>query len=216
MLNLIEKIKVFIMVRIIWNVFPSKKLEMIRQYEATEDDSAWQLLYGMKQIDDPGQKAELFTQALEEAHHAELFRELYKKETKQKLHKVSYEKKPLYAQKKHAWKLFVYCLIGEESAAKRFDHIANHLPQGAMRSTLQGIVADEIGHIHKAKELINVEGIAQDKIAKEINQINLRRFKEAWMRSGRHITTWITDMLLLCLYFILVPFFAVMKNRSLT
>lgn len=73
-LNLLDQIKVFLGVRGLWKLFPSHRIKCLLQFEATEDNSAWQLLWACNQLNNPEQKAELFSQFLEEAHHAELFR----------------------------------------------------------------------------------------------------------------------------------------------
>jgi rubrerythrin len=214
MFKKLEKFKVCFIVTVVWRLLPSKKIEMIKHYESTEDDSAWQLLLGMKNISNPSQKAELFAQAMEEAHHAELFRKLYQYETGLSIHKIFYPKKALYNDPSNMWRLFIYCLVGEEAAAQRFDYISEYLEEGLMKKTLSSIVQDEIGHIHKAKELIKVEGQSKQVIHKEINSIKLARFKESWLRSGRQITTLVTDFLLTAIYIIFVPIFSLTNRKG--
>ena len=197
------------MIKIAWRLFPAKKIETIRLFEATEDDSAWQLLSAMKLVDSAHEKAELFSQALEEAHHAELFRSLYASESNSKFIKMTDEKTLLYSQKKDAWKLLVYCLIGEEAAAKRFQKIAQVLPAGPMKKSLKRIIADEIGHVDKARELIEIACKSKKAVKKEIAIIKRKRFMQSWLRMGRQITGFFIDILLFIIYFLFAGLFSI-------
>ena len=207
-MKLLEKIKLFVVINVIWRVFPSKKHEIMRVFEATEDDSAWQLLNGIKMTHNPEAKAELFLQALEESHHAELFRELCKKEFNTGFQKYFHEKKALYKLDEDSWKLPVYCLIGEKSAADRFQNIVDVSPNNLLKKTLKKIVADEIGHIHKAQEQIEVDNKSQDEVNAEVKKIIRKRFLESWMRSGRKITNFLINILLFIIYVSIGPVFA--------
>lgn len=214
----IEIIKVWFSIKIIWKVFPKKIPAAIRLYEATEDDSAWQLLYGMKLVEDHKKRAELFAQAVEETHHGELFRNLHAEMFQEKFHKFTNKKFPLYRGKENAWRLFVYCLIGEADAAERFDQIQKFLPEGPFKNVLKQIVADEIGHIHKAKLLLKADGKNNREINKEIQKITWNRLKEGWMRAGRQVTSFIIDLLLTIIYFVmglLFSPFTIQKEKKL-
>ena len=69
----------------VWRFFPQRKLAALQEFSQTELDSAWQSLYAYEFVNDPKLKAELFSHALEEFHHANLFSKLHD----------SYEKAPM-------------------------------------------------------------------------------------------------------------------------
>ena len=215
MINFFDKVKIFVATHIIWKLFPMKKLETLRLFEATEDDSAWQLLYGMKLVDSPSEKAEFFLQAIEEAHHAELFRQLFAQESTMQFKKLQTEKNLLYSKKCDSWKMPIYCLVGEKAAVTRFQNIIDVSRDEVINRTLKKIVADEVGHIHKAKELIEVDGKDTKEVHREIKKIIRKRFYEAWLRSGRQITGTLITIILFTIYFSLGGIFAqILKLQS--
>lgn len=205
-----EKVKIYIIVHWVWRLFPQLKWSTLRLFQATEDDSSWQLLRGVEVAPKAEQKAELFAQAMEEAYHAQCFRELYKSESTFQFYPYQSEKKLLYANRKDHWKLPIYCWVGEKSAAQRFQNIVNVSPSGRLKKTLKQIVADEVGHIHKAEKLIQVEGADPLSIQKEIQSIKRKRLWQGWKRSGRQITGWILQVLLFFIYWVFAGPFALM------
>src|SRR3954466_8772322 len=82
-------------VRGFWRKNPKAILARIQSFEATEDDSAWQLLHAAAALPEPHVKAQLFLQSMEETHHAEIFRALYKQSAGRPVPKISVERRPL-------------------------------------------------------------------------------------------------------------------------
>ena len=217
LLRCFDKIKIYIIVNFLWKIIPSKKLETLRNFEATEDDSAWQLLNGIKITSDSSEKAEFFLQALEENHHAELFRELCKKYGHGKFQKYFSEKKPLYSLKEDSWRMPIYCLVGEKAAAERFQNIIDVSQNSLLRVNLQKIVSDEVGHIHKAEEQIKIDGKSKKEVSTEMKKIIRKRYLEAWMRSGRRITGLLINTLLFIIYITfgsIFSFYLMLKRLS--
>jgi hypothetical protein len=176
--------------------------ERIRAFEATEDDSAWQLLHACTRIADPSVKARLFLQAMEEAHHAEVFRGLYEESSGKKLRKLQVVRKPIF-QPEAPWKLFAYCAVGEAAAASRFRHIAEALPPGRFREALQKILAEEEGHIGLAEALVSLSGRTAGEVNAEIARIRLVRAWESWLRFGRGLSGLVSRGLLNASYFLM-------------
>lgn len=174
--------------------------ERIRVFEATEDDSSWQLIHAAKSISNPKMKADLFLQSLEEAHHAEVFRGLYQESSGKKLKKMNVARNPIF-QPQAPWKLFAYCAVGESAAASRFRHIAESLPEGSFKRSLEKILQEEEGHIELAEDLVSLTGQDQRLVDQEIRAIRLRRAWEAWLRAGRTITQALSRALLSLTYF---------------
>lgn len=214
---LLDKIKVFFGIRGIWSLLPSHRTKCLLQFEATEDDSAWQLLWACNHLENPEQKAELFSQVLEEAHHAELFRTYIRKFSPMAYHRISLERKPLYLNKQDIWKYFPYCIVGETEASQRFSHICNNLNTATienkeLQQLFKKILADEVGHIHKAEQLASELQLPAQTLAREIATIRRRRFTEHWLRLGKKTVSPISTGLVLLTYFILLGPFALIAN----
>jgi hypothetical protein len=198
--NEFDRIFVKLLVRGGWKNSPARISKRIQSFEATEDDSAWQLLHAASRLKDPRIKAQLFLQAMEEAHHAEIFRALYKQTSGTQLTKVSVERKPIYYGQE-AWKLFAFFAVGEKSAARRFRSIADQLEDGPFRTSLTKILEEEEGHVEMANELTSVTGQSAKAIRQELMLVKLRRAGEAWLRLGRHLTSIISRVLLNIAYY---------------
>ncbi len=212
MLKLYKRFLVFLGIRLIWGVFSGVKWNALLQFEATEDDSAWQLIWAFNHVEDPSQKAQLFGQILEEAQHAEMFRKYILKHHPEKWSgipgRMVMSRRALYSGE-HVWKYFPYCVVGEYAAAARFSEISSSLSQGdsELKGVFDRIISDEVGHIHKARELANELGLPEEKLKKEIKNITLQRFWEQWLRSGRKILAPVAVSCVLFVYFIFLgPF----------
>lgn len=174
--------------------------ERIKTFEATEDDSAWQLLHACTKIEAPKMRAKLFLQAMEEMHHAEVFRALYKQTSGKTLDKIKVPRKALF-QSQEPWKLLAYCAIGESSAARRFRHIAEHLDAGPFQTSLQKILEEEEGHIELANHLVEDTGASASQVRWELRRIQAVRVWESWLRIGRTVTAFTSRIFLSLTYF---------------
>src|SRR5947209_5843300 len=123
---MLDRVFVRLLITLRWRRSPERLLGSIRDFEATEDDSAWHLLQASQQERKPLLRARLFTQALEESHHAEVFRSLYRSLSGEALRKRSVPRKRLFSAAE-GWKLLVFCAVGERAAARRFQSIAEGL-----------------------------------------------------------------------------------------
>jgi len=213
MFHAAERLKVRFMVLVRWKLSLQRKLESLRLFEATEDDSAWQLLRASEHLQETHLKAELFGQIMEETFHADEFRRVYQELSGKKMEKLLTEKKPLYPPHQ-AKSIFAYCLIGEASAAQRFSHLAEVLSDDALKQALQRILSDEVGHIHKAQEILKNFDLKPEEVKRKLLEIRLKRLAERWLRMGRQITDFAADVFLSIIYFCGVgPFAGLMKMR---
>ena len=223
-----ENIKVFVGIRGLWKCIHAHRTENLLQFEATEDDSAWQLIWASQYLKNPEQRAELFSQILEETHHAELFRSYLVQKTNtsltmskmcffkkdQLLRKVQNRilqfRKPLYTNVNEIWKYFPYCIVGETAASERFALIVKYLNKNdlELKGLFQKILSDEVGHIHKAKQLARELNRPEKEIQRVVSQIQLQRFKENWIRSGKKIFTFPALAVITLIYLLALPPFA--------
>ena len=206
MLALIDNLFVKVVMWLGWKQNDSRILESISNFEATEDDSAWHLLKASEAAlthnADPKTAAQLFEQSLEESHHAEVFRALYKQMSGKALNKESVERVPLYPPNE-LWKLFVFCAVGEKSAAQRFNSIAINLPESEFKTSLAKIIEEESGHVHLAEDLFDKTSKTEFEIKKEMTKIKLTRASQSWMRIGRKITEFLSVLILKSFYYLL-------------
>lgn len=198
--NLLDRWVVRLVLNLKWKKSKSAVEERIRAFEATEDDSSWQLLYACRRIADGKTKADLLMQAMEEAHHAEVFRGLYEESCGSALKKLPVQRKPLF-QDGQAWKLFAYCAVGEAAAARRFRHIAEGLEPGKFKNSLEKILKEEEGHVELAADLSSLTGKSGAELKREIFRIKAIRAGETWLRIGRSITSQASKLLLTLTYF---------------
>ncbi len=202
-----ERLKVQIMVWGRWRFSQHQMLESLRLFEATEEDSAWQLLQATEHLPESHLKAELFGQIMEESFHAEEFRRVYKELSGKSMERLQTQKRPLYPSTE-AKSIFAYCLIGEASAAQRFSHIASALKDGPLKQTLNRILSDEVGHIHKAQEILETLEMRPQTLKKKLLQIQFQRTFESWLRMGRQITDVVANLFLIGFYYIFTGLFA--------
>ena len=216
MLRLIERMKVKVLVLLTWKLSSAKRLESLRLFASTEDDSAWQLRYAEERLDDPEVRADLFGQILEERRHAELFAQLYNRMSPRPLVWAKYEREPLYERKEDMDKFFVYCLIGERAAVERFVNIRDSLEEGPIKHTLNEILQDEAGHVHDAAESVESGKLSSAEVKKQIRIIVWTRRWEAWLRMGRHVSSIVSAIILSAVYYVIGAAFVLPIRRKMT
>lgn len=207
MLEVVERSKVRFLVWFRWKLSERKMIESLCLFENTEDDSAWQLLRACEQLTDATLRAELFNQVMEETFHAEEFRRVHRLLTGKKMEKLSFEKKPL-VEDENAHDIFIHCWVGEESAAQRFKNIALSLEPGPLKSMLERVVSDEIGHIHKAQELLQLLPLSSRQLQFKKKSVQIQRAIQHWLRMGRVLTDFVANLFLDSFYYAIAGLFA--------
>jgi hypothetical protein len=207
LLTRLDQITTRLIVRWGWREDPQRILERITAFEATEDDSAWQLLRLSALAREPKAKAKLFLQSLEESHHAEVFRELHHviaaNADARPFQKFTFERKALVLDEKHPWRLFAELAVGESAAARRFRSIAESLPHGEFRVALLKILAEEEGHVELASELMSRAGGLQPwQATLELSRIRAVRMRSAWLRIGNRLVAVLCRGLLTAVFYL--------------
>jgi rubrerythrin len=205
MKDLLESIKVWIMVKLFWRS-KGHLGESLRVFSATEADSAWQIQQVMPHVQDLPTRAELFGQVLEEMHHAELFYSQWQRLSGALYIPEQRERQSLYRSGEETWKFFAYCIVGEKAALDRFSHIAKALPSSNLRDVFKKILRDEAGHVHSAQGFADEAQIDITVLKRELKKIRRLRFREAWMRQGKMLTDKLASAFLLGIYFLVGPF----------
>lgn len=202
MLDFWEQLRIRVLVRVLWRSRRRLESSLVR-FEATEDDSAWQILRAAEQVSDPKLCAELFGQVMEEISHAEGFRKVYKQITGRTMRRQFAEKRYIFHDCGPE-QIFAICTAGEGSALKRFSHIESSLSDGPLKDFLQRVISDEVGHVHQSERRTALA---------EIRKAQLRRAWQAWLRQGQRITRLFSNSLLTIFYFVVIGIFGPWISR---
>ena len=198
-----ERIVAFVAVKVLWQ---NKKIKgkAIRSFQATEADGVWHLFRGIKKEEDPEVLSQLFTHIIEEQAHADMFAKTYKDEIDQPFQHKTVERADLYDKFEPSWKQLAYVHIGEIEAVSRFNKLVNYLPPSPLKATLVKILKDEEGHVDLTMDSIIGLNVSPKKVKHELRKVKVRRFKEAWLRTGARGIDQFANTLLSLIYFIIL------------
>src|ERR1043166_1038512 len=138
----VERAKIWLAVKVGWRL-DGKMAEAIRGFQATEADGGWHLPRTLARLDDPRQRAILFTHSLEEEAHAEEFTLAYAHYGQRPLAPANFERQELYGPEQPSWKTFAFFNIGEDDATERFRVLRDTVDDGLLKESLTRVVADE-------------------------------------------------------------------------
>lgn len=213
--SLWESIFAFAAVKFLWKL-KGIRHQAIQSFQATEADGVWHLFRGLDKETDPKLKASLFSHLIEEQSHADLFAKTYKEETGRAFQYKNVERFDIYPHLEPSWKNLVYVHVGEIEAVSRFGKIINNLTPSPLRTSLESILKDEEGHVDLTMDGVLELGIEERQFKAELNKIQRKRFKEAWMRTGGRGVDNFSNLLLSTLYFFLVgPFLFLFARKKI-
>lgn len=208
----LEKARVWLAVKVGWRL-DGKMAEAIRGFQATEADGVWHLHRALARLDDPQQRAILFTHSLEEEAHAEEFAHAYAHYGQRPLAPATFERGDLCGPGQPAWKTFAFFHVGEDDATERFRCLRDALRDGLLKRSLQRVVGDEEGHVGLTHDLLVRMGATEREIRSELRWVRLRRLWQAWLRTGRRLIDQLATLLLSLAYF---PIGAVLSRTART
>jgi hypothetical protein len=196
----IERAKIWLAVKFVWPR-DGKMAEAIRGFQATEADGVWHLHRALHRLDDPRQRAILFTHGLEEESHAEEFTLAYAHYGQRPLAPANFERRELYSADEPTWKPVAFVNVGEDDATERFRLLRDTIDDGLLKESLGRVVADEEGHVGLTHNLLVRMGATDDEIRSELRRVRLQRLWESWLRSGRRVIDRVATVVLSALYF---------------
>lgn len=200
--QVIERAKIWLAVKLVWP-FNGKMAEAIRGFQATEADGVWHLHRALNRVDDPRQRAILFTHSLEEESHAEEFAIAYAHYGERPLAPANYERQELYGADEPMWKTFAYVNVGEDDATERFRVLRDTIDEGLLKESLGRVVEDEEGHVGLTHNLLVRMGAQENEIRSELRRVRLQRLWEGWLRSGRRVIDRVATVVLSVVYFLI-------------
>lgn len=198
----VERARIWLAVKVGWR-FDGKMAEAIRGFQATEADGVWHLHRALARLDDPRQRAVLFTHSLEEEAHAEEFTFAYAHYGQRPLAPANFERHELYGAKQPAWKTFAFFNVGEEDATQRFRLLRDAVDDGLLKESLTRVVADEEGHVGLTHAFLVRMGASEAEIRSELRRVRLRRLWEGWLRTGRRLIDRLATLVLSVGYFVI-------------
>jgi hypothetical protein len=197
----VERAKIWLAVKVGWRL-NGKMPEAIRGFQATEADGVWHLHRALGRIDDPRERAILFTHGLEEEAHAEEFAHAYTHYGETVLVPPNFERSDLYGPQEPAWKTFAFVNVGEDDATERFRMLRDTLDDGLLKDSIRRVVADEEGHVDLTHDMLVRMGATAPEIRSELRKVRLRRLWEAWLRVGRRAIDKLATLMLSIAYFV--------------
>ncbi len=198
----IERAKIWLAVKLVWPL-NGKMAEAIRGFQATEADGVWHLHRTLHRLDDPRQRAILFTHGLEEEAHAEEFTLAYAHYGQRPLAPANFERRELYGADEPTWKTFAFVHVGEDDATERFRLIRDTIDEGMLKDSLGRIVEDEEGHVGLTHQLLVRMGATDTEIHSELRRVRFQRAWERWLRSGRRVIDQLATLVLSAVYFVI-------------
>lgn len=161
-----------------WSASTRRMSESLNKFSLIEADSAWQMLQALNAIDDLELRSELFNNALEEVHHAWLFRNLAKRIDRYPPGLSARSRLPLYDQSSGIDQFEAFHFVGEADVYEQFLTYANAAPTEEVRRTFLDIRGDEEEHQKLAfKNLVAMAG-SEDQAQRMISRIRIKRFVE--------------------------------------
>lgn len=149
------------------------------RFAEVEADSGWQFARVADYLQRPSHRAAMFATALEETHHAFLFRKLASRGGLR--HEGSgLARKALVSSVADMPRFLAYSHISEGMIHGEFDAIAAASGDPAVAQVLASISADESGHEDGASKMLH-EIVPQETLKRAIRKARWRRSWDDWM-----------------------------------
>lgn len=133
-----------------WKLDEGQKIRVLQEFAQTELDSAWQSLYALERVKQPGLRALLFMHAYEELFHADLFSQMARKKARSLPLLPLTRREPLLPldvpDLKASTEFFAFLAIGESEIQEDFGEYERALPDEDVRALFGKIRTDEEYH----------------------------------------------------------------------
>jgi hypothetical protein len=211
---MIKRLAIRIVTPISWHWSPHSLARSLNRFSLVEADSAWQMLEALDAVQDVWFRVKLFNNALEEVHHADIFRALATSYSPLPLPYGGPERTPLFDSKHGLAEFEAYHFIGESDVYKQFLAYANSAPSGSLRDTFLAIRGDEAEHQKLAYAQLHQLVGSRWGTYRLIARIRLVRMYQAAKRMGKSVSSGCSAVLLALLYFAAGVFFSSLcRNR---
>jgi rubrerythrin len=194
----------------------------LRGFAATEAGSALDMLKAAELTDDPRLRRLFFRHGLDEARHAQLFRDAARDVERAAGGRVELGAYDLvHSTRQNLYetlgpvRFLAFVFLAESQAAEQFRALGAHFrDREALASLFARIGRDERFHVGYSERLLD-ELRAQGRGAEvrgALARVRLQRAWDAWRRAGRVLGDAVTHALLVALYLLVVPPFALAQR----
>jgi rubrerythrin len=202
---------------LVWrsNARAAKKLE---GFAATEAGSALDMLKAAELTTDRRLRRLFFRHALDEARHAQLFREAARRLDPDPRHRAS-EYNLIHATRQNLYQrlglvgfvAFVY--LAEKRGEAQFRALARHF-DGDLAALFRRISKDERFHVAYSGRLLKQWRRAGKKreVRRALLRVRIDRARQAWLRAGRLLADGLSRVLLSLVYLLALPLFALAQR----
>ena len=199
-----------------WRFSRDRSARSLMRFSMVEADSAWQMLQALARVDDPEFEVELFNNALEEVHHADLFYRLAKQQTDRPIMTLPFERQLLYDPARGLAEFEAFHYVGEADIYNNFESYARASSAPDVRATFTEIRGDELEHQQLAlRKLIQMTGSPRN-AKKLIRRVRRRRLYETWRRAGNGVGVLVSTLLYSAIYFVVGPIYFVLCRRRMS
>jgi hypothetical protein len=206
---MLKKLWILTIFRFSNNFSESRMSRALNRFAMVEADSAWQLLKALEFENHEPYRAKLFINALEEVHHAFLFKSMANKFTRKSSINIAARRDKIYISADHDIRFKVAHYLGEKNVYGQFLSYANAIKNEEVKNLFLGIRGDEEEHQHMAYlHLKEKTGI----ILREYLDIAYNDF----VRFGKSIGDFFSGIIIFVLYFIGGVFFGKLCRRIIT
>lgn len=212
---MIKKMGIRTITTVSWR-FSRKRLSRgLHRFSQVEADSAWQILHALNAADDPSHKAKLFTNALEEIRHAELFSRLARHYSEFPLPLDTPRRKQLYDPNTGLTDFEVNLFLGEAAVHDQFLSYANASPLQRIREVFLSVREDEADHRSSAYAELARLAAGEARARRLIRRSRMKQLYHAWLRFGEAIGNFVFSLLLSVIYFLSAPIFGWLCRRRM-
>ena len=209
--------KLLISILFRWSAWQSdtRLARLLNRFALVEADSAWQMLQAMEEVKDPEYRAELFNNALEEVHHAWLFKQQSNKYAQQPFVDAQNKRKRILGKNGDLLNFKVEHYLGEKDVYEQFLTYAPAVPHEEDRELFLEIRGDEEEHQRKARIKLLEELGSKAALQKKIIGQRLKKLYRGWIALGKGMGNLIFGVFLFLIYLIGGIFFKYYCKKSL-
>lgn len=198
-----------------WGLSRERLARSLQRFSQVEADSAWQMLEALDAVGDPLFRAKLFSNALEEVHHAAIFDKLAREYALHPLPFAAPRRQTIFDSKRGMHEFEAHHFIGEADVYEQFLSYARAASSDRLRNAFLNIRGDE--QEHQALAYSELRRMVGSRTATErlILRIRLKRLYQAWLRLGKKTAeAWLT-MVLILVYLVMGPLFGPLCRKRL-
>lgn len=184
-----------------WRLYPQRRGQVLQRFAVTEADSAWHFLDAMSRVDQPGIRARLFNNAVEEQHHSELFATAARGHALVPPRIPIAERTAIYDASRGLQHFFAFVQVGEQDVYEQFDAYAAAIGTESVRSIFRHLKQDEEGHMRFAEQRLAAIVAKRDAGASLVRAIRLQRLIDSLVRGGRRAADFLLTLLFSAVYF---------------